>query len=85
MVVVDGLMHRPIPVATTISPGSTDQYPPSAETIMASSARPTANSPTPSNSTLRVPMRSAMVGATADSGIMTTIIGSSEPAAASAE
>ena len=48
-------------------------------------AKPTPNRPVPINKVVRVPMRSAIVGATADRGIITSAIGSSPTDACSAE
>ena len=80
--VVDGLMKRPMPTPKHDQAGqhrqvaTVDRRP-----CVASIARPTPNRPTPTSSTRVVPNRFAIIGATDDSGIITTAIGSS-PAAA---
>ena len=58
---------------------------PSAETITAISARPAVKKEAPVIMVVRSPTRLAMVGATADSGIITAAIGRRPAAAPSAE
>ena len=72
---VPGVIDKPIPAPTTISPGRIDRYPPSTDTIEATSASPPAAIENPIMNSARVPVFLAISGATADSGIIANAIG----------